>query len=261
MNQPLKASSSQQSAMGGPLPVLLDFRNGGRGWRMSLGALVQATLLGLVLVLPLLVTESFTARPEPAEFRRPIRLGSLGGKVDGPKPSSEQPVKKRPDSHQVYLPVQPPPDTPTPNVAGIGDPTIGANGTGSPWLGRPDGDPSGGSPTGPFVPGDQLQPQPPAPPSGTVLKGGNVRRPKLIHRVEPDYPRLAKLAGIQGDVVLEALLDKDGRVRNVEVKSGPTMLADAAKDAVSQWVYEPTYLNGVPYPVLLQVTVEFRLKR
>jgi len=50
MNQPLKASSPQHNAIGGPLPVLLDFRNGGRGWRMSLGALVQATLLGLVLV-------------------------------------------------------------------------------------------------------------------------------------------------------------------------------------------------------------------
>lgn len=103
--------------------------------------------------------------------------------------------------------------------------------------------------------------QPPPPPSDTILKGGDIRPPKLIRRVEPEYPRLAKQAGIQGDVVLEALLDKDGRVRNVEVKSGPTMLAESAKDAVSQWVYEPTYLNGVPYPVLLQVTVEFRLKR
>ena len=72
MNQPLKASSPQHHAIGGPLPVLLDFRNGGRGWRMSLGALVQATLLGLVLVLPLLVTESFTARPEPPDVASPF---------------------------------------------------------------------------------------------------------------------------------------------------------------------------------------------
>ncbi|MGH9812080.1 MAG: energy transducer TonB [Candidatus Acidiferrales bacterium] len=83
----------------------------------------------------------------------------------------------------------------------------------------------------------------------------------MIHRVEPVYPRVAQIARIQGDVVLEALLDKDGRVRNVEIKSGHPSLAQAAREAVEQWVYEPTYLNGVPYPVLLTVKVEFRLGR
>jgi len=261
MNQPSKPTSPQQSAIGGPLPVLLDFRNGGRGWRMSLGALVQATLLGLVLVLPLVMTESFTAQPEAPDVRQPIRLGDLRGKVDGPKPSGPKPVKPRLRPDQIFLAPQVT-FTPVPaNTANLGDPTIGnGGGSGPSWLGHRDGDPSGESPTGPVIPGGRPQLQPP-PPIETILKGGDIRPPKLIHRVEPTYPRLAKLAGIQGDVVIVALLDKDGRVRNVEVKSGPTMLAEAAKDAVSQWVYEPTYLNGVPYPVLLQVTVEFRLKR
>jgi protein TonB len=84
--------------------------------------------------------------------------------------------------------------------------------------------------------------------------------PRIIHRVNPVYPPLALRARIEGDVVLEALLAEDGRVRNVEAKSGNPLLIDEAKKAVSQWVYEPTYLNGEPYPVILEVTVEFRLK-
>jgi len=262
VNQPLKACSPQHNAIGGALPVLLDFpawRD--RGWRMSLGALVQATLLGLVLVLPLLVTESFTARPEPPDVRQSIRLGNLQGKVDGPKPSGSKPVRGPLNPNQVYTPLPTPPDTPIPNTAGFGDPTSGSGTGAGDWLGDPLGDRFSNSSTGPVIPGGQPQPQPPPPPVDTVLRGGDVRRPRLIHRVEPEYPRLAKLAGIQGDVVLEALLDKDGRVRNVEAKSGHPMLNEAAKEAVGQWVYEPTYLNGVPYPVLLTVTVEFRLKR
>ncbi|MGH9787439.1 MAG: energy transducer TonB [Candidatus Acidiferrales bacterium] len=260
MNQPLKASSPQERAIGGPLPVLLDFRNGGRGWRMSLGALVQATLLGLVLVLPLLVTESFTARPEPPEIRQTIRLGNPRGHVDGPRPPGPKPVREPLNPDQVYLPLPTRPDTPAPNFAGFGDPTVGDGSGTEDRFGHPHGDPFSNSPVGSPLSSRGPQPPPP-PPVATVLKGGEVRPPKLIHRVEPEYPRLAKLAGIQGDVVLEALLDKDGRVRNVEVKSGPTMLTEAAREAVSQWVYEPTYLNGQPYPVLLTVTVEFRLKR
>lgn len=127
------------------------------------------------------------------------------------------------------------------------------------WFGDPHGDPSSQSTIGPMGPGSRTQTQPP-PPTEPIRVGGDVRPPKLIRRVEPNYPRLAKAANIQGDVVLEALLDKDGRVRNLEVKSGHPMLVDAAREAVAQWVYEPTYLNGVPYPVLFTVKVEFRLK-
>ena len=262
MNQPLKAPSPQHSAIGGPLPVLLDFHNGGRGWRMSLGALVQASLLGLVLVLPLLFTESFTAKPDPPEIRETIRFGNPKGAVHGPRPPKGTPVREplRPD--QIYLKPQfTHPTSHSPNTASLVDPTLGnGNGTGPSWLGDPKGDPFGQSPIG-VVPGGHNQPQPPPPLVDTILKGGDIRPPKLIHRVEPQYPRLAKQAGIQGDVVLEALLDKDGRVRNVAIKSGHPSLAPAAREAVGQWVYEPTYLNGQPYPVLLTVKVEFRLRR
>ena len=258
MNQPLKASSPQHNAIGGPLPVLLDFRNGGRGWRMSLGALVQATLLGLVLVLPLLMTDSFAPQPMVDSSLPPYQRGSIG--VVDPGPGEGTPPRppriNTAGTEQVFT-------YPLVNQ-GYPIPHIPTGGGGS----GPGGDQPGvewgvdhGVPVDSPVKPPALTPQPPPPPADTVLKGGDVRRPRLIHRVEPEYPRLAKLAGIQGDVVLEALLDKDGRVRNVEAKSGHPMLNEAAKEAVGQWVYEPTYLNGVPYPVLLTVTVEFRLKR
>jgi protein TonB len=79
--------------------------------------------------------------------------------------------------------------------------------------------------------------------------------------VEPVYPSVAKQAGIQGTVVLEATLGSDGRVESIRVIRGHPLLVGPAQQAVAQWVFEPTYLNDRPVPVLLQVTVEFILRR
>jgi protein TonB len=83
----------------------------------------------------------------------------------------------------------------------------------------------------------------------------------LLRRVEPDYPRLAIAAHIEGDVVLTAIIETDGRVRQLAVKGGHPSLAPAAQAAVAQWLYEPTTLNGQPVAVQLDVTVKFRLNR
>jgi protein TonB len=79
--------------------------------------------------------------------------------------------------------------------------------------------------------------------------------------VEPAYPPLAKQARIQGTVVLEATLGTDGRVEHIQVVSGHPLLVEPAQQAVAQWLYEPSYLNGRPVAVLLHVTVEFILRR
>ncbi len=81
----------------------------------------------------------------------------------------------------------------------------------------------------------------------------------LIHKVEPSYPTLAKAARIQGDVVLKAIIDKEGNIQDLQLVSGHPMLVPAAIDAVKQWHYRPYLLNGQPVEVETTITVIFTL--
>jgi periplasmic protein TonB len=81
----------------------------------------------------------------------------------------------------------------------------------------------------------------------------------LIHRVQPDYPPLARQARIQGTVVLRAIINRGGRIENLQVLSGHPMLVPAAIDAVRQWRYRPYVLNDQPVEVETQITVNFLL--
>lgn len=89
--------------------------------------------------------------------------------------------------------------------------------------------------------------------------GGDVRPPRLIRQVAPVYPKLAKQARMQGDVVISAIIDPKGNVVDLKVVSGPPLLYQAAIDAVGQWTFEPTYLNGEPWPVSYEITIHFEL--
>ena len=103
-------------------------------------------------------------------------------------------------------------------------------------------------------------PPPPTPkPPQRVRVGGNVQQANLIRQVKPPYPPLAKQARIQGTVVLEAVISKQGSVENLRVISGHPLLIQAALDAVKQWKYKPTLLNGEPVEVVTTVTVNFNL--
>lgn len=103
------------------------------------------------------------------------------------------------------------------------------------------------------------RPQVPAP-GGPVRIGGDIRAPKRIHYVAPEYPKGARDAGIQGTVVIEATLDRNGTVADAHVVSGVAELNDAALAALRQWTYTPTLLGGVPVEVLMTVTVVFSLR-
>jgi protein TonB len=103
-------------------------------------------------------------------------------------------------------------------------------------------------------------PPPPVPKGPTRIKlGGNVQEAKIVARPQPVYPPLAKQARIQGNVVLHAIIDKDGTVTQLEVISGHPLLVQAALAAVKQWRYQPTQLNGEPVEVDTQITVSFVL--
>jgi periplasmic protein TonB len=90
-----------------------------------------------------------------------------------------------------------------------------------------------------------------------IRVGGALRPPRLLSSVLPLYPAMARETGIEGDVVIDTTIDKTGRVTDTKVISGPSMLREAALDAVRQWKYEPSKLNGEPVPVQMTVTVKF----
>lgn len=94
-----------------------------------------------------------------------------------------------------------------------------------------------------------------------IRVGGNVQSAKLLKGPKPLYPPLAKQARIQGKVMLNAVIGKDGSIQNLTVASGHPLLVQAALDAVRQWVYQPTLLNSEPVEVVTQIEVNFTLSQ
>lgn len=139
----------------------------------------------------------------------------------------------------------------------------------------------GGDPTIPGVPGGvtsgapgglldvgvtPLSSEPPPPPKVVdpprpIRPGGGIRHPAKIVHVDPVYPAIARSAGVQGLVILEAVISTTGAVENVKVLRSAPLLDRAAIDAVRAWRYTPTRLNGVPVPVLITITINFTLHR
>lgn len=92
-----------------------------------------------------------------------------------------------------------------------------------------------------------------------VRIGGDIKEPRRIRDVKPVYPEIAQQAGIQGIVIIEAIIGADGDVQRAQVLRSVPLLDQAALDAVTQWRYAPTLLNGQPVPVIMTVTVSFSL--
>ncbi|MFI5116232.1 MAG: TonB family protein [Terriglobales bacterium] len=109
------------------------------------------------------------------------------------------------------------------------------------------------------VPGSLVSSIPTAQPklAPTVQVSSGVAQGLLVHQVTPRYPAQARQARVQGTVVLQALIGKDGSVRNLHALSGPPMLTQAAVDAVKQWKYKPYYLDGQPVEAETQINVKF----
>jgi protein TonB len=101
----------------------------------------------------------------------------------------------------------------------------------------------------------------PSNPAPSRIKiGGAVQAHKLISKVDPVYPEQARAAGIEGEVQVDVIIGEDGHVQSADPKDGNPLLATAAVDAVKQWIYGPTYLNGYPVSVSTTVTVPFKLQ-
>ena len=107
---------------------------------------------------------------------------------------------------------------------------------------------------GPPPPVVEKAPPPP------VRVGFGVRAPQKLREVNPVYPPIAQSARVQGIVIIEATIGAEGRVTNARILRSVPLLDQAAIDAVKQWEFTPTLLNGVPVPVVMTVTVNFTLK-
>jgi protein TonB len=220
---------------------------------LLVGLLVLAPLLGAVEKLPWTTREIMPTVPYkgPPEAR-------------GPKHDQTAPRKKPPritNKPAIYQPQ----DIPT-EVATVNDPPEiiaewkelnreGANRGGREGIGIEGIDPNGRSPVLPEPP--EIKPQPK--PRPVVSEG--VQAARLVHRVEPKYPPLARSAGIEGKVVLRAIIAKDGTIQSLEVLSGHPLFIEAAREAIGQWRYQPTLLSGVPVEVETQITVVFSMRR
>jgi protein TonB len=115
----------------------------------------------------------------------------------------------------------------------------------------------GGSAAGPVI--EIARPAQPPPRGRILVRSGSLMEALLVHRVQPEYPGLAKRIGLSGTVVLRARIGTDGKVSNLEVVSGNAILARSALEAVREWRYQPTTLNGQAVEVETQITVNFVL--
>jgi periplasmic protein TonB len=226
-----------------------------RTWTTLMSFGVQAVGVGIMLLIPLIYTEGLPALrwmtaplPTPAPFvaeAPALEMHNAGG---GRSELSHGILVQPPDIRSVTLQVDNRNVLPAPPDAEIGP------GPGGP-IGSPNGVFNSIYSASTFVP--PLPPKPTArPPRISIMMEGN-----LIHRVQPTYPPLAKAAGIQGTVVLRAVISKEGTIENLTVQSGPPLLVKAALEAVAQWRYRPYLLNGDPFEVETQVTVNFVLNR
>jgi protein TonB len=174
-----------------------------------------------------------------------------------PPPQKREPVKALPTSGEV-APIEPPQsiEAEAP-VADLGE---------GEFVGVEGGIP-GGVPEG-IVGGLLLEPPPPPPPPPPaptprkpVRVGGDIKEPTLTYRVDPVYPLLTVVRQLEGVVILEAVVDEEGRVESIRVLRSPGVFEQAAVEAVRQWRYSPVILNGRPEKFILAVTVSFRLDK
>jgi protein TonB len=224
-----------------------------RGWTTLTSFGLQALVVGMLLLLPILRPSGL---PLFHQLSTPISLGQPMGDPEParPRPSSGF-VPSRPSIFIFHRP-SPIPFENHPTID-EGQPPVTGSGPyipGAPANGSKDGIPNlfdGG--TRPVVP------VAPAPPIPHAVRLSHMSEGDLIRKVQPNYPPLARSARIQGTVLLQAVIGKQGNIENLRVMSGHPMLVQAALDAVRQWRYRPYILNGEPVEVETQITVNFSL--
>ena len=229
-----------------------------RPWTFSVSLLAQALFIAIAVLIPLLakpMLPALNAAIVSLQLPKPPRAAA--------PPPAQQIAAVRPEVFNDAL--RQPRQMPT-HAAPIVDPapTIQLNRIGVVGAGPGPGDPLIST----FVDNVRVAPPPPPapvaapePPAGPIAVSSGVQAAKIIKRVLPVYPPLARTAGISGVVRLQAIIAADGSIAELNVISGHPMLIAAAVNAVKQWQYRPTVLSGKPVPVNTQIEVNFTLGR
>ncbi len=235
-------------------------RKTNRRWTVMLSAALQTVGVLVVILTPLVYTH---ALPTSVLSRIPLAPYLVPPPEHAPPVhAASQPAQG--GGTQIHLPptfVTGGPPSPGRHVIDFHD-SMSASPDDVGPLGRAIVGPAPGplnlGPVGPAGP-----PTPPAPDTShkRIRQGGMVEAARLISHPDPIYPYLAREAGIQGNVVLHAIIGTDGRILELRVVTGSPLLVRAAVDAVQQWRYQPTLLNGEPVEVETAITVNFILGR
>jgi periplasmic protein TonB len=227
-------------------------RSARRRWSTFASFTMQALALSLLLAIPLVWVQG------------PPRLRWLDSSILSPPPA---PAPAAPEAarrairgsevsgNQIVEPPSIPPNiTPVNDVGVAPPPSIGEiavpGGTGPGRRGVAGG--FGDAPA-------SVQPPPPTPAPTRPPRVSQFAEANLVHRVQPQYPQIARMVGVQGAVELRAIVSKTGIIENLTIIGGPPMLVAAAVDAVKQWRYRPYMLNGEPIEVETEITVNFTL--
>lgn len=226
-----------------------------RGWTTLLSVTIQCFLIGILVLVPLIYTEalpkqqlvSFLVAPPPPPPPPPpaaeviqavkvIQTDIVDGQLRTPT--------KIPQKIQMITEDEPPPAMASGGVVG----------------GVPGGVPGGqmGGVLGGIISSTPVAVPKVAAPSRVRVSQGVVQG-NAISQPKPLYPQMARMARVQGSVILQAVISKNGNIENLRVVSGHPMLQQAALDAVRQWRYRPYLLNGEPVEVETQITVNFNL--
>jgi periplasmic protein TonB len=226
-----------------------------RGWTTLVSFAVQAVAVGGLLLLPLLYTQGLPQLQLIAALVAPAPPPAPP--APQPMPTSRETASNLSRDGHVIAPrslpreilhidetIAPPPiDAGSLGVVGsIGNSTVRNGVLDSIGTGL-----------------NSIAPLPPPTRSAHPPRVSRMMEGNLIYRVQPQYPPLARQARVQGIVVLQAVISREGKIENVQVISGHPLLVKSARDAVQQWRYRPYYLNNEPVEVETQVTVNFTL--
>lgn len=225
---------------------------GRRSWATLTSFGLQAVVVGLLLLIPLLTTVGL---PTSRTVSTPI--GAFRRNPDAAPHTPPGRIRQTqivPYTGRIMAPGRIP--TTIARTDGPAEPSIGPVGDPNIYIGS-------GIDSGPGIPLPTTGTRPIAPiPAPTVthaFRTSSMLEGSLIRRVQPVYPPLARSARVQGSVVLAAVISKTGTIENLTLISGHPMLVPAALQAVSQWRYRPYILNGEAIEVDTQITVNFML--
>jgi len=225
-------------------------------WTVVLSMVVQVTFLAVLILIPLIYTEAL-----PKASLATLLIAPPPPPPPPPPPAATQIVKVKPQVHLMDAGKLVAPKAIPKEVKIIKEeaeqPDMGAAG------GVPGGVPGGqmGGVIGGVIGGVGGAPPPPKPTQTRIRQGGAVQAAMLVNKVNPSYPPLARQTRISGTVRLHAIISKDGSVQQLEVVSGHPLLVQSALDAVRQWKYRPTTLNGEPVEVDTTIDVIFSLNQ